>query len=113
MNNEYPEGYGFEYFSLVRKSDSKEVYTSPNYSREDCSDVFDFPKIWKTLNFYFTRVNSGIQQQIENTKIPEEQKKNLKLLDKKDYIVEFRLCVPIGMCKKVFWWKEAVDFIRD
>lgn len=50
----------YDYFSLVRKEDGKEVYSSPKYVREDCLEILDVKRIKKTLNFYFERVNSGI-----------------------------------------------------
>lgn len=109
---EYPEGYGFAYIALIRKSDKKEVYSSPEYIREDCSDVLDISRIKKNLNFYFDRVNSGIQQQLESPKLTEDQKIALKLLEKKDYEIVCKKCLPMGWCQKILWKKEAEDFLK-
>lgn len=102
----------FNYFSLVKKIDDKEVYTSPEYLREDSSNVFDVEKIQKTLNYYFERVNSGIEQQMNSPKMTEEQKKNLKLLEKKDYVVKFKRYTGPFNLQPVFWTKEAEEFLK-
>lgn len=52
----YPEGYGFNYIALVRKSDGKEVYSSP-LCWVDAPELIDLQRIKKNLNFYFDRVN--------------------------------------------------------
>jgi len=105
--------HDFDYFSLVRKVDDKEVYSSPKYLREGSSEVLDMEKVQKTLNFYFERVNSGIEQQLNNPKITEEQKKNLKLLEKCDYLVKF-VNYKTGRCfQKCYWTNEASDFLKS
>lgn len=108
---EYPEGYGFAYIALIRKSDEKEVYSSPDYSRLESKDIA-IPKIKKNLEFYFNRLNSGIQQQLESPKLSDEQKKTLKFLEKKDYMIYCKLCVPMGCCQKIIWKEEAEDFLK-
>ena len=106
----YPEGYGFNYIALVRKSDGKEVYSSP-LCRVDAPELIDLPRIKKNLNFYFDRVNSGIQQQLESPRTSPEQKASLKLLEKSDFEVICKKCVPIGWCQEILWKKEAKEFL--
>ena len=109
---EYPDGYGFTYFALTRKSDGKEVYSSPEKMNEDHSEVIDYRAVKKNLNFYFDRVNSGIQQQMESPKLTEDQKKNLNLLNKHDYEIVCKRCVPMGWHQEILWKKEAKDFLK-
>lgn len=106
----YPEGYGFDYIALVRKSDGKEVYSSP-LCRVDAPELIDLPRIKKNLNFYFDRVNSGIQQQLESPRTSPEQKASLKLLEKSDFEVICKKCVPMGWCSEILWKKEAKEFL--
>lgn len=109
---EYGENYGYEYIELIRKSDMKQVYTSPAYHREDCNDVYDYSKIKSALNYYFDRVNSAINAQLANDKVPAEKKAELKLLDKNDFYVQSTYCLPIGYMKHpVNWKKDAQEFL--
>ena len=109
---EYPEGYGFAYIALLRKADEKEVYSSPAKMNEDHSEPIDYRAVKKNLNFYFDRVNSGIQQQLESPRLSDEQKKALKLLEKKDYEIICKKCVPMGWRQEFLWKKEAEDFLK-
>jgi len=114
MNTNSLNEYGvpdFDYFSLIRKSDGKEVYTSLAYMLDN-SDAFDFNKICKTLNYYFERVNGCIKQQLENPKMSYEQKNALTLLNVNDYVVEFRKFTPVGMAKKIYWTKPASTYCK-
>lgn len=106
----YPEGYGFDYIALVRKSDGKEVYSSP-LCRVDAPELIDVSRIKKNLNFYFDRVNSGVQQQLESPRTSPEQKASLKLLEKSDFEVICKKCVPMGWCREIIWKKEAKEFL--
>lgn len=111
--NGYPEGYGFEYIQLVRKSDNKEVYTSPLYLLED-EDSMDIPKIADTLNYYFDRINDGIMQQLQSPRLTAEQKTNLKMLDKADYRVCRTRCIPPGYGHfPPIWSTEATTFLKN
>lgn len=108
------EEYGvpsFYYFSLVRKADGKEVYTSPAYrvGGKSFGDL-DYQKIRQTLNYYFQRVNGGIMQQLESPKLTPEQKNDLRLLEVKDYQVKFKKFMPIGMAERVYWIREASEY---
>ena len=109
---EYPEGYGFAYIALIRKVDGKEVYSSPAKMNEDHSETIDYHAVKKNLNFYFDRVNSGIQQQLESPRLSDEQKKALKLLEKKDYEIICKKSVPMGWRQEFLWKKEAEDFLK-
>lgn len=60
----------YNYFSLIRKSDGKEVYTSLDYRTD--AGVEDTEKISKTLNYYFVRVNGLVRQQLESQKLTDE-----------------------------------------
>lgn len=106
----YPEGYGFDYIALVRKSDGKEVYSSPECLIGN-SEAMDLPRIKKNLDFYFDRMNSGVQQQLESPRTSPEQKASLKLLEKSDFEVICKKCVPMGYCEEVLWKKEAEKFL--
>lgn len=99
------------YFALVRKTDGIEVYSSPEYIRDD--GELDLDKIRNTLNFYFLRVNSGIGQQMENPKLTDEQKQNLKFLDVSDYLVKHVNMKEHGCFQKVWWTKEALEFLNN
>lgn len=112
MNNNELNEYGvpdFDYFSLVRKSDNKEVYTSLAYTIDN-SDVLDIRKISKTLNYYFERVNGSISQQLESPKLSDEQKQNIKLLNVDDFIVNFKKFTAVGMAEKIYWTKPASTY---
>lgn len=109
---EYPEGYGFAYIALIKKVDGKEVYSSPFPNYDTLDETLDYPKISKNLNFYFERVNSGIQQQLESPRLSDEQKKALKLLEKKDYEIICKKCVPMGWRQEFLWKEEAEDFLK-
>lgn len=63
--------------ALKRKSDGTEVYSAPC----DADHM-------KHINFYFERVNSGIEAALSSDKIPVEKKAELKLLKKKDFYLE-------------------------
>ena len=111
--NGYPEGYGFDYIQLVRKSDNKEVYTSPLYLLEDEYSI-DIPKIADTLNYYFDRINDGIMQQLQSPRLTAEQKTNLKMLDKADYLVCRTRCIPPGYGHfPPIWSTEATTFLKN
>lgn len=101
----------FDYFSLIRNSDNKEVYTSPCYTLDE-SNVIDFRKVGRTLKFYFDRVNGGIQQQLESPKLSDEQKKELKLLNADDYSVALKKFVPVGIAEKIYWKRPAGIYIN-
>lgn len=100
------ENYGFEYMALVRKSDGKEVYSCANFKRDDCDDVIDYDKVMKAFEFYIGRINSGIEQQLNSPKMTEEQKKELKISKKEDYLMQMRVCMPIGYPTKILWTSE-------
>ena len=89
------------YLSLRRKSDDIEVYTSP------------FENYEKNLKFYFERVNSGIQQQLESPRLTDEQKSQLKLLEYKDYnIAEMELWNEGGWHEKRHWTMDFEEFLN-
>ena len=67
-------------YKLFRISDGKEVYSSPFYD--------DKKKVAKMLQFYIDRVNSGIEQQLNSLKTPENIKVGLKFLNDRDFKVE-------------------------
>ena len=103
--NEKLNEYGvpdFDYFSLVRKSDHKEVYTSLAYTIDN-SEALDISKIAKTLNYYFERVNGSIAQQLDSPKFSDEQKQNMKLLNVDDYVIKFKKFTAVGMAEKTYW----------
>lgn len=103
----------FDYYSLVRKSDNKEVYTSPDYQFSDVLGPRAIAMISERLKFYFDRVNSGIRKQLENPNLTEEQKKDLKLLDVNDYVIKYVQNKELGcMFQRVYWTKEASDWIK-
>lgn len=83
------------YMQLVRISDNKEVYTCANCYDFD-TQCFYTDKILSTFEYYFDRVNSGIKQQLESPKLTDEQKKQLKLLDRKDYVIRFTKSMDLG-----------------
>lgn len=95
----------FNYFSLRRKSDGVEVYTSPEYKLGD-SDAFDFNKIISRLDFYFERVNSGIIQKLESNKLTMEEKIQLRMLLPSDFEIWYQKFMPVGMAKCVFWKED-------
>lgn len=101
-----------KYFSLCRKSDGKEVYTSPYY--EIASEIVDREHVLKNLKFYFTRVNSGIEGQMNSPKTPLEVKKTLKLLDYADYNVSLmELHSSGGYFTRTIWTEDFLDFARN
>lgn len=100
----------FNYFSLVRKLDNKEVYTSLAYTLDN-STTLDYRKIKKTLNYYFERVNNHLMQQMQNPKLSIEEKLAIKLLDVNDYIVKCMKLTPNGVAPFVYWQKDAKDFL--
>ena len=63
--------------ALKRKSDGIEVYSAP------CDD-----DSMKCIDFYFKRVNSGIEAVLSSDKTPAEKKAGLKLLKKEDFYLE-------------------------
>ena len=65
------------YLALKRKSDGTEVYSAP------CDD-----DSMKHIDFYFERVNSGIEAALSSDKTPVEKKAGLKLLRKEDFYLE-------------------------
>ena len=98
------------YFSLIDKNTNKEVYTSLPYFRagDECPD---YHMIFRVFKFYFNRINSGIKQQMESPKVPEEQKKQLKLIDPNDYKISFReLLRDGGYHTKIYWTKNLSDY---
>lgn len=102
----------FNYFSLVRKSDNKEVYTSPEY-KLDGTDVLDRTRIESTLSYYFKRVNGFTFQQMQSPKLTDEQKANLRILKAEDYVVKFKKFTLVGMAPIVYWTNEATGWIKD
>lgn len=96
----------FNYFSLRRKSDGVEVYTSPDYKMDGTSDVFDFDKIISRLDFYFERVNSGTIQKLQSNKLTMEEKIQLKMLVPSDFEIWYQKFMPMGMAKCVYWKKD-------
>lgn len=101
----------FDYFSLVRMSDNKEVYTSPAYAFD--GDVLDFHRIGKTLNYYFERVNGHLMQQLQSPRLTMEEKISIKLLDVEDYVVKFKKFTPNGMAEIVYWTKPAKTYCNS
>jgi len=99
-----------KYFSLRRKNDGKEVYTSPCYMRGGNNDVLDIERIVATLDFYINRVNSGIEQQMQSPKLTDEQKKELKMLTPEDFNVFYMKFMPVGMAEHIYWKKEYSDW---
>lgn len=110
-----PQSETYYYFSMCRKSDNKEVYTSRYYLKEFynslADNIIDWPKVGKTLKYYFDRVNSGIQQQMDSLRVPEDQKKNLKFLDPIDYKVFLKEGKPIGYLEPILNEYEANEII--
>lgn len=96
----------YEYIALVRKADGKQVYTSPAYYMQGYDNAYDFPAIKRRLVYYFDRVNDGIQQQLDNPRLSAEQKKELKLLDKADYVVRSVCQTPLGVMSNHFNWES-------
>ena len=94
------------YFSLRRKSDDIEVYSSPAYFRDDSTEIINFEHVYERLNFYFERVNSGIKQQLESPKLSNEQKASLKLLNTDDYYIAMMEMWNDGGYFKKTLWKE-------
>lgn len=104
-----------KFFSLIDKTANKEVYTSPCYTRED-NETVDYKKVFDAFRFYFDRVNSGIKQQLESPRIPEDQKKQLKYLKPSNYKIAYKeLFMEGGYSTKQYWIKDLSDFsdIKD
>lgn len=98
-----------KYFSLIDEN-SKEVYTSLPYFRA-ADEYPDYDMIFRVFKFYFDRVNSGIQQQLESPRLTEDQKKQLKLLNPNDYKISFReLTNDGGYHTKIYWTKDLKDY---
>lgn len=99
-----------KFFSLIDKSNSKEVYTSPYYLREN-NETVDFDRVFKNLKFYFNRINSGIKQQLESPRLTDDKKKQLKYIKPLDYKIAYReLFNSGGYSTKEYWIKELIDF---
>lgn len=108
----------FYYFSLVRKSDNKEVYTSPAYESDKTDDTgrferLDKERICQTLEYYFKRVNGYTSQQRQNPKLTDEQRSSLRYLYTGDYVINYMKFTPIGIAKKILWTEEAQNWLRD
>lgn len=98
------------YFSLVDKNTGKEVYSSPAYTR-DGSEAFDFYKIFKVLEFYFNRINSGIKSQLESPKVSDEAKAQLKFIQPSMFKLSYMmLSNEGGYSSRIIWAKELSDF---
>lgn len=63
--------------ALKRKTDGTEVYSAP--CDADCM---------KHIDFYFERVNSGIEAALSSDKTPAEKKAGLNPLKKEDFYLE-------------------------
>ena len=101
----------YNYFSLVRRADGKEVYTSPEYNVT--KDILDIARIGKTLQFYFDRVNSGIMLQLESPKLTDEQKTALVMISPKDYDIRYVQNKELGcLFQKTYWSKPASDWLH-
>ena len=108
----------FYYFSLVRKADNKEVYTSPAYESASSDHMgrferLDKERICQTLEYYFKRVNGAVSQQRQNPKLTDEQRAGLKYIYAGDYVINYTKFAPIGIAKKIFWTEEAQNWLRD
>ena len=98
------------YFSLINKNTGKEAYTSPYYTIDN-SEVIDYYKVFDVFRFYFNRINSGIKQQLESPRTPEDQKKQLKYIGPENYqIALMELTNEGGYHTKQFWIKDLIDF---
>ena len=104
-----------KFFSLIDKSNNKEVYTSPCYLRED-NETIDYKEVFDVFRFYFNRINSGIKQQLESPRLTEEQKKQLKYVEPSEYKIAYKeVSNNGGYSTRQYWIKELIDFsdIRD
>lgn len=104
-----------KYFSLKKRNSDNEVYTAPWQDADENPGnlAFDHAKAMKCLNFYFHRINEGIDQQLQSPKVPEEVKKTLKHLDENDYEVSLmELWNEGGYFKKSIWTKTFDDFAK-
>ena len=98
------------YFSLISKETNSEVYTSPNYVLDNW-ETTDYYRVFDRFKFYFDRVNSGIKQQLESPRTPEEQKKNLKYLSPDNYLVAYMsLHNDGGYHRRTFWTNELSNY---
>lgn len=98
------------FFSLIDKNTNKEVYSSPAYYLPH-SDTIDYRKVINVFKFYLDRINSGIKQQLESPKIPEDQKKNLKYHTPDEYLMAFCLLTNSGgYSTHTYWKKELKDY---
>ena len=101
----------FDYFSLVRKNDNKEVYTSPCYLIDD-TEVLDSRRIKAVFKFYFDRVNSEIERR--KSQNPDDDKtKELKKLEPSDFVIKMKKHMPLGYAEHVYWTKEATDLLKN
>ena len=99
------------FFSLVDKKTQKEVYTSPAYVMDSGVEAFDWEKIFNVFRFYFDRVNSGIEGQINSPKTPPEVKANLKYLEPNMFEISYRSLENYGgYSTKIYWTKNLNDF---